>query len=109
MEGKTIRTYPDGIPVTRERLLPNVDRITIGEGDFKIHHSAGLCDSFEREDWRLFVEDIRQVQDDIPWAEEPVRTLFLMKAGFFKECSCRIIEDEKIIFCGKHPETMEYL
>lgn len=112
MEGKIIRTYPAGIPVTRERILPNVGRIVIDEDEIQILHSAGQRDSFERGDWRLFVEDIRQAQDEIPWAKRPARTLFLMEGGEmvgFEECSCRIIEDEKVIFCGKRPETMGYL
>lgn len=117
-----IRTYPARIPVTRERMLPNVGRISISKNEILILHGAGR-ERFKRSDWRLFIEDTRQVQDEEVWSNEiwdeelggmvsgyVNRTLFLMKGTEFDQpTSCRVIEDEKIIFCGEKPEKMGYL
>lgn len=119
---KTIRTYPAGIPITRERKLPNVDRIVINPKEVLILHGQGK-ETFGRKDWRICIEDIRQAQDEEVWSNEiwdenlhmmvsgcVKRTLFLMSGTEFEHpTSCRIIEDEKIIFCGVKPEKMGYL
>ena len=106
---RTIRTYPATIPVTRERKLPNVNRIVIYQDRFDILFWQGRCETFERDDgWRLYVDDIKQAQDEKAGGYK--RTLLLMKGTEFDNpTSCRIIEDKKIIFCGEHPEKMGML
>ena len=110
MEKTTIRTYPAGIPVTMERKLPNVAKIVINPDEFWIFHGRGR-DEFKRGDWRLYIEDVEQAQEEV---HDGLRTLFLMKGfadpeQFEPECSCRVIEEKKIVFCGEHPEKMRYL
>lgn len=109
---RTIITYPAAVPVTRERKLPNIDRIVIYQDRFDILYWQGRCETFERDDnddgWRLYIEDIKQTQDEKAGGFK--RTLFLMKGTEFDNpTSCRIIEDKKIIFCGEHPEKMGML
>ena len=119
---KTIRTHPATIPITRERKLPNVHRVVINPKEILILHGQGK-ETFKRKDWRLYIEDTKQAQDEEVWSGEIwdeelqgmvsgyiQRTLFLMKGTEFDNpTSCRIIEDEKIIFCGEHPEKMGML
>lgn len=63
---------------------------------------------FERENWRLYVENAKQAQDEKSFGHK--RTLFLMEGTEFEHpTSCRIMEDEKIIFCGIKPEEMGFL
>ncbi len=90
-----------------DRTIENVNRIVIDKDEIQILHEAGR-DKFKRGDWDLYIEDVRQVQDERVWVKKPYqRTLFLMEADV--DIGCQIVEDRKKIFCGKRPETMGYL
>lgn len=120
--GKIIRTHPAGVSITRERHLPNVNKIVINPKEILVLHGQGK-ETFRRKDWRLYVDDIMQAQDEEVWSNEiwdekrhrivsgyVQRTLFIMEGTEFDQpTSCRIVEDEKIIFCGRNPVKMGYL
>lgn len=90
-----------------DRKIEKVDRIVIDEDKIWVVHKEGR-DDFNRGEWDLYIEDIRQVQDEKVWVKKPyVRTLFLMESD--ADIGCQIVEDRKKIFCGKRPEKMGYI
>lgn len=93
------------------RLIENIERIVIENNSFwlvdkenltleEIAAKSGEKTIFKRGDWNLFVEDIKQIQDQ---ANKKTSILF------DKTVDCEVDEDRKRIFCGKNPAKMTYL
>ncbi|MBA7662782.1 hypothetical protein ES703_70815 [subsurface metagenome] len=89
-----------------ERKIENVDRIVIDENEIAIH-SGRRCENFNRGKWEMHVENIIQLEDKE--VREPQARAFLshpyarttMYFGAGVDTSCRILEDEKEIFCSR--------
>lgn len=101
-------------------ILDNVERISIDRDTFwlmgkseipinKLTDWSGKQQIFKRGEWNLFVNNVKQLQDqrsiglDKPTNE--ARTLIL----FEESVGCQIDKNKKTIFCGKDPTKMTYL
>ncbi|MHA1866368.1 MAG: hypothetical protein ACTSWZ_07670 [Candidatus Heimdallarchaeaceae archaeon] len=83
-------------------MIEPVERIKITKDEIVIVPYDGPTETFNRKEWKLFAEDIRQLQDETSFGER--RTLLIFPEG----AGCQIEKGilTKRIFCGKHPRTM---
>ena len=85
--------------MAEKEIVKGVERIIIDKEKIVLY-GLGYHD-FPRKDWRLFAEDVQQVQV----FEENVLLINVGKGPI----SCEIVRGRKWIFCGKEPEKVRIL
>jgi len=105
LTSEALRKLPVSKPILKEgeKIVEEIDRIVIKGDKITLLSLKERPIEVLRKDWRVFVDDIRQAQDEMSFGER--RTLLL----FDKGVGCQILTDKKQIFCGKRPEKVGYL
>ena len=85
--------------MAEKEIIKGVERIRIDREKIALY-GIGYHE-FPRKEWRLFAEDIQQVQT----SEDKVLLVNMGKGPV----NCEIVRDRKWIFCGKEPEKVGIL
>ena len=81
--------------------IADIERIGITPDKIILLPKVGISREYNRSDYNLYVDNVRQVQDESPAIER--RTAILLKSTV----SCFINEKEKAIFCGPYSSSMK--